>query len=143
MKVSRKTYSDQKEAAAILNRILVEQPNHPGVPHYLIHSYDSPQLARLALPAARSYAKIAPAAPHALHMPSHIFTRLGMWQDSINSNLASAAAARRHIAEASPGSTSQDELHAMDYLVYAYLQSCQDGEAKGVVERLKTGDFGA
>ena len=130
-----KTYADQKQAAAILNRILLEQPNHPGVAHYMIHSYDSPQLALLALAAARSYAKIAPAAPHALHMPSHIFTRLGIWQDSIDSNLASAAAAKKHVAKASPGATSQDELHAMDYLVYAYLQSCQDGEAKRVVEQ--------
>src|SRR5205814_102004 len=78
-----KTYASQKQAAEILNRILPEQPNHPGIAHYMIHSYDSPQLAILALPAARSYAKIAPAAPHALHMPSHIFTRLALWQDSI------------------------------------------------------------
>ena len=130
-----KTYASQKQAATILNRILQEQPDHPGVAHYMIHSYDSPQLALLALPAARSYARIAPAAPHALHMPSHIFTRLGMWQDSIDSNLASAAAAKKHAAEASPGATSQDELHAMDYLVYAYLQRGQDGEAKRVVEQ--------
>jgi hypothetical protein len=130
-----KTYADQKQAAAILNRIQLEQPNHPGVAHYMIHGYDSPQLALLALPAARSYARIAPAAPHALHMPSHIFTRLGMWQDSINSNLASAAAARKNAATASPGATSQDELHAMDYLVYAYLQTGQDGAAKRIVDQ--------
>ena len=129
-----KTYATQKQAAAILNKILPEQPNHPGIAHYLIHSYDTPHLASLALPAARSYAKIAPASPHALHMPSHIFTRLGLWQDSIQSNLASAAAAKNHLARIHPGAASQDQLHAMDYLVYAYLQSCQDGKAKRVVE---------
>ncbi len=133
-----KTYANQKQAAEILNRILPERPNHPGIAHYMIHSYDSPQLAILALPAARSYAKIAPAAPHALHMPSHIFTRLGMWQDSIESNLASAAAAKDHVAKALPGVASQDQLHAMDYLAYAYLQTCQDGAAKRVVEEAAT-----
>jgi hypothetical protein len=131
-----KTYASQKQAAEILNRILPEQPDHPGIAHYMIHSYDSPQLAILALPAARSYAKIAPAAPHALHMPSHIFTRLGLWQDSIDSNLASAAAAKSHVAKTLPGAASQDQLNAMDYLVYAYLQSCQDGEAKRLVEEV-------
>ena len=133
-----KTYASQKQAAEILNRILPEQPNHPGIAHYMIHSYDSPQLAILALPAARSYAKIAPAAPHALHMPSHIFTRLGLWQDSIESNLASAAAAKNYIAKRAPGVASQDQLHAMDYLAYAYLQTCQDGEAKRVVDEAAT-----
>ncbi len=130
-----KAYVNQKRAAAILNRVLNEQPDHPGVAHYLIHSYDSPQLAGLALPAARAYARIAPEAPHALHMPSHIFTRLGMWQDSIASNLASAAAARKHAAATSPGATAQDELHAMDYLVYAYIQRGQDEEARKIVEQ--------
>jgi tetratricopeptide (TPR) repeat protein len=129
-----KTYANQKQAAEILNRFLPEQPNHPGIAHYLIHSYDSPQLAILALPAAHTYAKIAPASPHALHMPSHIFTRLGLWQDSIESNLASAAAARKHMAKTLPEVTSQDQLHAMDYLAYAYLQTCQDEEAKRIVE---------
>jgi hypothetical protein len=129
-----RTYASQKQAAEILNRIMPEQPDHPGIAHYMIHSYDSPQLAILALPAARSYAKIAPAAPHALHMPSHIFTRLGLWQDSIDSNLASAAAAKSYIAHTLPGAASQDQLHAMDYLEYAYLQTCQEGEAKRVVE---------
>jgi tetratricopeptide (TPR) repeat protein len=129
-----KTYANQKRAAEILNRILPEQPNHPGIAHYLIHGYDSPQLAILALPAARNYAKIAPASPHALHMPSHIFTRLGLWRESIESNLASAAAAKKYVAKTLPGGTSQDQLHAMDYLAYAYLQTCQDQEAKGIVE---------
>jgi tetratricopeptide (TPR) repeat protein len=129
-----RTYANQRQAAAILNRLLPEQPGHPGIAHYLIHCYDSPQLAILALPAARRYAGIAPAVPHALHMPSHIFTRLGLWQDSIDSNLASAAAARRFIAKTPPGAASQDQLHAMDYLVYAYLQTCRDEEAEHVVE---------
>jgi len=127
-----KTYASQKHAAEILNRILPEQPNHPGIAHYLIHSYDSPQLAIFALPAARDYAKIAPASPHALHMPSHIFTRLGLWQESIESNLASAAAAKKYVAKTMPGAISQDQLHAMDYLAYAYLQTCQDEKAKRV-----------
>ena len=131
-----KTYANQKEAAAILNRILPEQPDHPGIAHYLIHSYDSPQLAALALPAARMYATIAPDSPHALHMPSHIFTRLGLWQDSIESNLASAEAAKKHIAKTLPGATSQDELHAIDYLAYAYLQTCQDEQAKRIVDEV-------
>ncbi len=130
-----KAHVNQKQAAEILNRILPEQPDHPGVVHYLIHSYDSPQLASLALPAARSYAKIAPDSAHALHMPSHIFTRLGLWQDSIESNLASAAAARKYMANTAPGTTSQDELHAMDYLAYAYLQTCRDEQAKRIVEQ--------
>jgi hypothetical protein len=129
-----KTYANQKQAAAILNRILPEQPNHPGIAHYLIHSYDSPPLAALALPAARSYASIAPASPHALHMPSHIFTRLGLWQDSIQSNLASASAAKNHMARTHPGAAAQDQLHALDYLVYAYLQGCQDARARRIVE---------
>jgi hypothetical protein len=131
-----KTYAAQKKAAGILNRILPEAPEHPGVAHYLIHSFDYPPLASLALPAARSYAKIASDAPHALHMPSHIFTRLGLWDDSIQSNLASAAAAQRYVAKAAPGATSFDDLHAADYLMYAYLQLGRDTEARGVVERV-------
>ena len=127
------TYAGQRQAAEILNRILPEQPNHPGIAHYMIHSYDSPQLASLALPAARSYARIAPVAPHALHMPSHIFVRLGLWQDSIDSNRASAAAAKSYVAKTHPGAASQDQLHAMDYLVYAYLQTCRDAEAERIV----------
>ncbi len=129
-----KTYTNQKHAAAILNPLLPEQPDHPGIAHYLIHSYDSPQLAILALPAARTYAKIAPASPHALHMPSHIFTRLGLWDESIQSNLASAAAAKSQMEKTLPAAISQDQLHAMDYLAYAYLQTCQDEKAKRIVD---------
>ena len=129
-----KTYANQKQAAEILNRILPDQPDHPGIAHYMIHSYDSPPLAILALPAARSYARIAPASAHALHMPSHIFTRLGLWQESIDSNLASAATAKDNLAKSFPGAASQDQLHAMDYLEYAYLQTGRDADAKRIVE---------
>jgi len=129
-----KTYARQKQAAAILNGLLPLEPNHPGIAHYMIHSFDYPELAELAVPAARAYAKIAPAAPHALHMPSHIFTRLGYWQESISSNLASAAAARALMARTHPGATSYEGLHAMDYLEYAYLQTGQDASARAIVD---------
>jgi len=122
-----KTYVNQKKAGAILEPLFVEQPEHPGVAHYIIHAYDYPPLAERALDAARRYAKIAPDSPHALHMPSHIFTRLGLWQESIDSNLASAASAQKNNA---PG----NELHAKDYLIYAYLQGAQDREAKKALE---------
>jgi len=131
-----KTYANQKKAAEILNKILVNEPEHPGVAHYLIHSFDYPALAPLALAAARSYARIAPSSPHALHMPSHIFTRLGLWQESIESNIASAAAAKNHVAKTHPGAASFDQLHAMDYLAYAYLQTAQDGKVKEIVDAL-------
>ena len=122
-----KTYVNQKRAGAILEPLFVEQPEHPGIAHYIIHAYDYPPLAARALDAARRYAKIAPDSPHALHMPSHIFTRLGLWQESIDSNLASAASAQKNNA---PG----NELHAKDYLIYAYLQGAQDREAKKALE---------
>lgn len=126
-----KTYANQKKAGAILEKVLTEQPDHPGVAHYIIHSYDYPPLASQALSAARRYAKIAPSSPHALHMPSHIFTRLGLWQESIESNIASAAAGKENNL---PG----DQLHAMDYLMYAYLQGAQDREAKLLLDELKS-----
>ena len=125
--------SNQKKAAKILNGLLEKEPRHPGVAHYLIHAFDYPPLASLALPAARSYAKIAPSSPHALHMPSHIFTRLGLWQESIASNLASAEAARLLVARMHPGAASFDALHALDYLEYAYLQIGDEGKAKQVL----------
>jgi tetratricopeptide (TPR) repeat protein len=128
-----KTYAKQKKSAEILNKVLLAEPEHPGVAHYLIHSFDYPALAPMALAAARSYAKIAPSSPHALHMPSHIFTRLGLWQESIESNMASAEAARYYAAKVHPGATSYDQLHAMDYLAYAYLQTAQDGKVKEIV----------
>jgi hypothetical protein len=122
-----KSYVNQKKAGAILEPLFVEQPEHPGIAHYMIHAYDYPPLAERALNAARSYARIAPDSPHALHMPSHIFTRLGLWQESIESNLVSAAAAQKNNA---PG----NELHAKDYLIYAYLQGGQDREARKALE---------
>jgi hypothetical protein len=122
-----KAYVNQKKAGAILEPLFVEQPEHPGIAHYIIHAYDYPPLAERALDAARRYAKIAPDSPHALHMPSHIFTRLGLWQESIDSNVVSAASARKNNA---PG----NELHAKDYLIYAYLQGAQDREAKQALE---------
>ena len=122
-----KTYENQKKCGAILEPLFVEQPEHPGIAHYIIHCYDYPPLAPKALDAARRYAKIAPDSPHALHMPSHIFTRLGLWQESIDSNLVSAASAQRNNA---PG----NELHAKDYLIYAYLQGAQDLEARKALE---------
>lgn len=125
-----KTYAKQLEAAAILERLFREQPDHPGLAHYIIHAYDHPPLAPRALDAARRYAKIAPDAPHALHMPSHTFTRVGAWQDSIASNRASAEAARR---AGSPG----EVLHALDYLAYAHLQLAQDRAARSVLEELQ------
>ncbi|PYR58652.1 MAG: hypothetical protein DMF85_10080 [Acidobacteria bacterium] len=124
-----KTYVDQLKAGAILEKLWEALPDHPGLAHYIIHSYDVPALASRALAAARRYAKIAPSAPHALHMPSHTFTRLGYWQDSIGTNVLSAAAARK---EGQLG----EELHALDYQVYAYLQTGQDRAAKRVVDSL-------
>ncbi len=132
-----KTYANQKKAAAILNKVWKEQPNHPGVVHYLIHSDDSPALAKDGLPAALRYAKIAPAVPHAQHMPSHIFTRLGMWQESIASNLAARAAALAYVQKTlGSGGYDSETVHCMDYLEYAYLQTGQDGRAKAVVDEL-------
>ncbi len=131
-----KTYARQKEAAKILNGLLAVEPDHPGIAHYMIHSFDYPELAELALPAARAYAKIAPSAPHALHMPSHIFTRLGMWKESIESNLASARAAQTWAAKTQAGATAFDALHAMDYLEYAYLQTGQDAKARELVDNV-------
>ncbi len=121
-----RTYAHQRRAAELLNGVLPLAPDHPGVAHYLIHSLDYPPLARLALPAARAYARIAPSSPHAQHMPSHTFTRLGLWEESIQSNLASREAARQLMARTHPGATHFDDLHATDYLVYAYLQLGSD-----------------
>lgn len=125
-----KTHAKQKEAVEILAPLYVAYPEHPGIPHYLIHACDNAELAAKGLPAARAYSQIAPSAPHALHMPSHIFTRLGMWNDSIASNLAARKAAEQ---EGDIG----EELHAMDYLVYAYLQSGRDKDAAQVIRQLK------
>ena len=125
-----KTHAKQKQAAALLEPLDLSYPQHPGIPHYLIHAYDNAELAPKGLPAAKAYSEIAPSAPHALHMPSHIFTRLGLWDDSIASNLAAKAAAHQQ------GDTGE-ELHSMDYLVYAYLQSGRDEEASQIIQQLK------
>jgi tetratricopeptide (TPR) repeat protein len=132
-----KTYAVQRRAADLLNAVLPKAPNHPGVAHYLIHSLDYPGLANLALPAARAYAKIAPSAPHAQHMPSHIFTRLGLWDESIQSNLAAQKASQDLMARTHPGTTYFEELHAMDYLAYAYLQLGRDDAAKGILDAMR------
>jgi len=124
-----KTYSNQLKGAAILEEIFNRQPRHPGVAHYLIHLYDTPALAGKGIDAAKRYSEIAPAAPHAQHMPSHIFTRVGYWNESIALNTVSAHAAK---AEKEP----IDQLHAMDYLVYAYLQLGQDAKAREVVDEM-------
>ena len=124
-----KTYAGRLKAGAILEKLFEQEPAHPGLAHYIIHTYDVPALAGRALVAARRYSEIAPDAPHALHMPSHTFTRTGYWQDSIDSNIAAAAAARRE------GQTAE-ELHASDYEIYAYLQTGQDEAARRIVDSL-------
>jgi tetratricopeptide (TPR) repeat protein len=129
------TFANRKQAAAVLEKLFAVEPDHPGIAHYLIHSYDKPQLAELGLPAARRYAKIAPAAPHALHMPSHIFARLGLWQDDIDSNLASIAATRKTEAMHMGGGGHQ--FHAIDFLVYAYLQSGREADAQREIDEVK------
>jgi tetratricopeptide (TPR) repeat protein len=122
-----------KAAVAILNKLYDEQPNHPGIAHYIIHSCDNPAMASLALPAARKYASIAPSSPHAVHMPSHIFARLGLWQDDINSNLAAirvadSMAAHHHVMH--------HKVHSMDFLEYAYMQIGDDASAKATIEQI-------
>ena len=124
-----KTYANQLKAGAILESLLATQPEHPGIAHYIIHSYDVPALAGRAAAAARRYADIAPSAAHALHMPSHTFTRVGMWQESINTNLRSMDVAARE------GSWAE-ALHAADYAMYAYLQSRNDSAARTILARL-------
>lgn len=126
-----KTYASQLKGAAMLEVIAKRQPQHPGVAHYLIHLYDYPPIADKGIEAARRYAKIAPASAHALHMPSHIFTRVGYWQESIDSNINAGRAAKE-------AQDFHDQLHAMDYLVYAYLQLGQDKKAKDVVDEMNT-----
>ncbi len=125
-----KTYANQLKAAAILEELFKVEPDHPGVTHYLIHSYDVPPLAPRGLPYARRYADLAPDAPHALHMPAHTFTRVGSWQESIDTNI------RSHDAAMVRGDSGEG-LHAMDYMTYAYLQTAQDGAAK--TRRRRTG----
>jgi len=128
------TLSKQLEAAGILEKLWKKEANHPGVVHYLIHAYDYPQFAQRGLTAAQLYDDIAPWVPHALHMPSHIFTRLGMWDESIAANQASAEASRAYAAMRHRDASEAEELHALDYMAYSYLQEAQDGEAKKIVD---------
>jgi tetratricopeptide (TPR) repeat protein len=133
-----KTYTKQKKAFSILNPIFQKEPLHPGIAHYIIHNCDYPALAELALPAARKYATIAPASAHAQHMPSHIFTRLGLWDECIQSNLISVSSARCYASKAKIKGHWDEELHGMDYLVYAYLQKGDDEHARQQVDYLHT-----
>ena len=127
-----KTYKQQRRAGEIATHILEQVPDHPGGHHYLIHAYDFPPLAEMALPVARNYGKIAPNVPHALHMPTHIFTRRGLWQESIDWNIRSAYAAWK--MGVNDGGISVHYMHALDYLAYAYLQGAEDKKANAVVE---------
>jgi tetratricopeptide (TPR) repeat protein len=126
-----KTHSNQKKAMAILEPLYRSHPQHPGLAHYVIHAADSTEMAPQGLAAARAYSRIAPSAPHALHMPSHIFTRLGLWDDSITSNRAARTAAHEQ-------GDIGEELHAMDYLTYAYLQRGREAEARQTLGELRS-----
>lgn len=134
---SDKTYTWQKKGGEVLNQLLPRHHNHPGVAHYIIHSVDYPSIAELGLKAARAYATIAPESPHALHMPSHIFTRLGLWEDSVASNTASAQSAVAQVRRLRGGGGSFDQLHAIDYLVYARLQQAQDRSAQKALQEME------
>jgi len=126
-----KSFAQNLKAAEILEPLYKKMPNHPGLAHYIIHSYDVPALAERALPAARAYADIAPSVPHALHMPSHTFTRVGMWKESVATNIKSAA-------EAEKTGGAGEALHALDYQTYAYLQMAQDAQAKAALDHAMT-----
>src|ERR687895_151288 len=126
---SDQTYAAWLKAAGILEQQFKKHPHHPGVAHYLIHSYDAPPIAQKGMEAARRYAEIAPDAPHALHMPSHIFTRVGEWADSVATNLRSAAAATK-------AKEPDQAAHALDYAAYAYLQLARDSEARKITEEV-------
>ena len=128
---SDQSYSAWLKAAGILEKQFSKHPDHPGVAHYLIHSYDAPPIAQQGMPAARLYARIAPDAPHALHMPSHIFTRVGAWADSATTNRRSADAAKK-------SNDPDDALHALDYMTYAYLQLARDGDARRTWDEART-----
>ncbi|HEV8515704.1 MAG TPA: hypothetical protein VGQ59_20615, partial [Cyclobacteriaceae bacterium] len=133
-----KSFHKQKKAGEILNAVLKNEPNHPGITHYIIHTYDYPELADLALPAARKYASIAAASAHAQHMPSHIFTRLGLWNESIQSNSNSVSAAQCYAQNMGIKGHWSEELHGLDYLLYAYLQNGNEVKAKEQIEYFKT-----
>lgn len=131
-----KSLGKQKQSGAISTKIALEYPDHPGIAHYIIHAYDSPELAHLAIDAARKYSAIAPASAHAQHMPSHIFTRQGMWRESVQANLTSTQAAIAYAKENNIDGAWDEELHGLDYLIYAYLQMARDKKAYGVLEHL-------
>lgn len=133
-----KSFARQRKAGDLLNGLFPKEPDHPGVAHYLIHTYDYPELADQALPAARKYASIAATSAHALHMPSHIFTRLGLWDESVQSNINSMAAARCYAENSGMKGHWDEELHGLDYLVYSYLQQGRDGLAKEQLDYLQT-----
>jgi hypothetical protein len=133
-----KTFSNQRKCGEILEPLFAQQPNHPGITHYIIHCYDNPVLAEKGLSAARKYASIAPASAHANHMPSHLFTRVGSWDESIHSNLRSAELARQAEAASQNGEARDQRLHAMDYLEYAYLQRGRVSDARSVLDELKS-----
>jgi len=133
-----KSYGNQRKAGSILTALYPGEANHPGIVHYIIHTYDYPELAELALPAARKYAAIAPASAHAQHMPSHIYTRLGLWAECIESNRVSTTVAKCYAAKAGFDGHWDEELHGMDYLVYAYLQRGENDLAREQYEYLKT-----
>tara|TARA_B100001059_G_scaffold233539_1_gene273831 strand:- start:3565 stop:5277 length:1713 start_codon:yes stop_codon:yes gene_type:complete len=131
-----KTYTNQKKSGKILEKLFKKYPNHPGIAHYIIHNYDSPELAHLALNTARKYAVIAPASAHAQHMPSHIFTRLGLWSESIKSNIDSAQSAVCYAESVNPDANWVSEIHALDYLVYAYIQLGDNQKAKSELNKM-------
>jgi hypothetical protein len=131
-----KTYKNQKKAGEILNALYQKDPNHPGIVHYIIHSFDYPDLAALALTAARNYAKVAPSSAHALHMPSHIFTRLGLWDECINSNIESVSSAQCYAQSTGIKGHWDEELHGLDYLMYGYLQKGDNADAKRQLDYL-------
>ena len=132
-----KTYSKQKKSGKILEKLFEKYPNHPGIAHYIIHNYDSPELAHMALTTARKYAEIAPSSAHAQHMPSHIFTRLGLWNESIKSNIDSADSAVCYAESVNPNANWVSEIHALDYLVYAYLQLGDNAKAQAEMNKMK------
>jgi tetratricopeptide (TPR) repeat protein len=131
-----KTFTNQLKAAGILEPLFTKYPNHPGVVHYLIHTYDYAALAEKGLPAARAYGGIAPSVPHALHMPSHLFSRVGLWREMVEGNRASYAAAKNELTEKTLGIGTYDALHAMDYMVFGHLQQAQDKAAKGLLDEV-------
>lgn len=133
-----KTFTKQKKAGDILTRLALKEPDHPGIIHYIIHTYDYPELAALALPAAKKYASIAPSSAHAQHMPSHIFVRLGLWDECVQSNLVASSAAKCYAENTAMNGHWDEELHTMDYLVYAYLQQADNGLAKAQWDYLNT-----